>query len=74
MILRTFTRNEEIKMLRKKLELLNDATLWALLSDVSENLNKHPYDANGNNEVFLFWYAVFKDIENAIDERLAREG
>ena len=49
------------------------ATLWALLADVSELLECRQYKQERSNAPFMFWYTVYKSIENELDTRLAHD-
>ena len=46
------------------------ATLWSLLTDVSEVMEQRGYKPGKGNAAFLFWYEIFKQIESEIDRRM----
>lgn len=47
---------------------LSERTLWGILADLSETMSDYKPDSNDN--VFMFWYQLYKDIEKEIDKRL----
>ena len=47
------------------------ATLWALVSDVSEVMEQRGYKPDRGNSAFMFWYGIYKQLEAEIDRRLA---
>lgn len=44
------------------------ATLWLLLSDLSEVIGA--YTPDRNNNAFLIWYLIYKQLETEIDRRM----
>lgn len=44
------------------------ATLWLLLSDLSEVIGA--YTPDRNNNAFMIWYQVYKQLEAEIDRRM----
>lgn len=46
------------------------ATLWALVSDVSQIMESRQYRLEWSNTPFVFWYELYKLIEAEIDKRL----
>lgn len=50
---------------------LTDCSLWVMLSDIAEILSKHTED---NNEVGLYWYLLYQDIQKELDKRLVNGG
>lgn len=51
---------------------VNDATLWTIISDLTEVLAK--YKPTGHFELpsdaFMFWYELYKEIQKQLDERI----
>lgn len=48
----------------------DEATLWALVSDVAEVMEQRGYTPDRGNNAFMFWYEVYKELEAEIDRRL----
>ena len=46
------------------------ATLWALVSDVSEVMEQRGYKPDRGNNAFMFWYVIYKELEAEINRRL----
>jgi len=46
------------------------ATLWALVSDVSEVMEQRGYVPDQNNKAFMFWYGIYKELEAEINRRM----
>lgn len=46
------------------------ATLWALVSDVSEIMEQRGYKPDRGNKAFMFWYKIYKLLEAEINGRL----
>lgn len=54
-------------------ELIKNAdpvTLWALVCDVTEVMEKRKYKAERGNTPFMFWYEIYKALETEIDRKL----
>ena len=50
------------------LEKYSDSELWEIINGITNVLQAHTPQANDN--VFLFWYDTYKNIEREIDKRL----
>jgi hypothetical protein len=48
----------------------DNATLWALVSDVAAVMEQRGYTPDQGNNAFMFWYEVYKELEAEINSRL----
>lgn len=53
------------------LSKVTDCSLWVMLSDVAEIMSKH---ADENNEVSLYWYLLYQDVQKELDSRIINGG
>lgn len=49
------------------IEELADSTLWILVSDIARILNLHHKE---DNEVTMYWYLLYTDIQKELDRRM----
>lgn len=57
----------------KTIKQADPATLWALVSDVSQIMENRQYKPEWNNTPFLVWYEFYKLLEAEIDRKLVLE-
>lgn len=50
---------------------ISDSGLWVMLSDIAEVISKHTED---NNEVSLYWYLLYQEVQKELDKRLISGG
>lgn len=50
---------------------VSDSGLWVMLSDIAEVISKHTED---NNEVSLYWYLLYQEVQKELDKRLISGG
>ena len=48
----------------------DNATLWALVSDVAAVMEQRGYTPDQDNNAFMFWYEVYLELEAEINSRL----
>ena len=60
-------------MMLESIRKADTSTLWALMADIAELLECRQYMQERSNGAFMFWYAVYKAIENELDTRLAAD-
>lgn len=48
---------------------MKSETLWAILGDTAKETQKHKI--TDNEELFLFWYGIYKAVESELDARIA---
>ena len=56
--------------MRELIREADTATLWALVSDVSEVMEQRGYKPDRGNKPFMFWYGIYKELEAEINRRL----
>ena len=49
------------------------ATLWGVLSTISEVMQQRGYKPDRSSNVFMFWYQVFRAVESELDRRMIQE-
>lgn len=55
-------------MIHDEIKKASTETLWLLMSDLAAVLQKKKMELN--NESFMLWYRVYREIENEIDARM----
>ena len=50
---------------------VSDSGLWVMLSDIAEVISKHTED---NNEVSMYWYLLYQEVQKELDKRLISGG
>ena len=55
-------------MIHDEIKKASTETLWQLMSDLAAVLQKKKMELN--NESFMLWYRVYREIENEIDARM----
>ena len=51
---------------------VDDATLWAIISDLTEVLAKYKPTSVFElpNDAFMFWYELYQEIQKELDKRI----
>lgn len=61
----------DVNDLLKTIKKADTPTLWMLVSDIAETMNRKNYKPDPGQVTFMFWRGVYKIVETELDRRMA---
>ena len=60
-------------MSKEKMQSYDDATLWALVEDIATVMEQRNYKPRKDDNAYMFWYDIYKELESELDRRLLQD-